>query len=447
MRLMQFIGVKVYGYLDFDVQFHAGVTFLIGVNGSGKTTILRLVEALLAPSFRDLITIPYGEISISFEDKKKLIKITAKKTKKQFELSSSEVEQPLAFQLIDEDQLAVMLSRERRGADIFDEYQVKYSNNETFKYISDINEPVILGLERTYKSINESSKEFYLDLYPEIRRPSSRSLRERGVVHGALAVGLMESQILVQDAYRHCRNIESKKFEIMREKIFTSAFKYYDASIIENIGSIMLNQKERKNILEKKAEIGSTLRKIGLATETNDGLETFFQKLAKLFASNESTKESKGYAIEWIINKAQIDRMLDLIRAIDGHRSSINDIYAPINKFIEIVNFFYNDTGKSIKIDAVGQLIFEKPNKQCTNIEALSSGERQLLIMFAHLIFNKYGNKSNVFIIDEPELSLHLKWQESFVKKAIKANANAQLILATHSPEIIADYEANSVTI
>ena len=42
-----------------------------------------------------------------------------------------------------------------------------------------------------------------------------------------------------------------------------------------------------------------------------------------------------------------------------------------------------------------------------------------------------------MFIVDEPELSLHLEWQLEFVDTLLELNPDIQLIFATHSPEII----------
>ena len=70
----------------------------------------------------------------------------------------------------------------------------------------------------------------------------------------------------------------------------------------------------------------------------------------------------------------------------------------------------------------------------------MSSGEKQLLTFFANLIFNVDRKSSGIFVVDEPELSLHLSWQKIFVDKAININNNIQLIFATHAPEIIGRY-------
>jgi predicted ATP-dependent endonuclease of OLD family len=62
-----------------------------------------------------------------------------------------------------------------------------------------------------------------------------------------------------------------------------------------------------------------------------------------------------------------------------------------------------------------------------------------LFLIITQLFFNPFAQEANVFIIDEPELSLHVQWQELFVSSVISANPNVQYIMATHSPSIILD--------
>jgi predicted ATP-binding protein involved in virulence len=81
------------------------------------------------------------------------------------------------------------------------------------------------------------------------------------------------------------------------------------------------------------------------------------------------------------------------------------------------------------------------PSGKTTDITALSSGERQIFVLITHLVFTPLMRAENVLLIDEPELSLHLKWQKGFVSAIRAANPGIQMILATHSPEIIFDLE------
>ena len=104
------------------------------------------------------------------------------------------------------------------------------------------------------------------------------------------------------------------------------------------------------------------------------------------------------------------------------------------------MNEFLKQTGKEIHVAPNGQITVSIDDAQKNRpITALSSGERQLLVMLAHLSLNSRLTGSGVFIVDEPELSLHFDWQEKFVDAIQAANPDVQIILATHSPAIILD--------
>ena len=64
----------------------------------------------------------------------------------------------------------------------------------------------------------------------------------------------------------------------------------------------------------------------------------------------------------------------------------------------------------------------------------LSSGEKQLLVLLIQTLLQE--NKPYVFLADEPELSLHIDWQRNIVGAIHEMNPNAQIIVATHSPEV-----------
>ena len=84
-------------------------------------------------------------------------------------------------------------------------------------------------------------------------------------------------------------------------------------------------------------------------------------------------------------------------------------------------------------------------NKRKLGLTELSSGEKQIIIIFASLIFGLQEDKAGIYIVDEPEASLHLTWQSQFVEAILKINSNVQLIFATHSPELIGSYRKNAV--
>ena len=68
----------------------------------------------------------------------------------------------------------------------------------------------------------------------------------------------------------------------------------------------------------------------------------------------------------------------------------------------------------------------------------MSSGERQLIYILLRVALSN-GNKSKAafILMDEPEISLHLDWQEHFIKQLTILNPDAQFIIVTHSPALI----------
>ena len=67
-------------------------------------------------------------------------------------------------------------------------------------------------------------------------------------------------------------------------------------------------------------------------------------------------------------------------------------------------------------------------------LSQLSSGEKQLFILLAEAVL--MNQHTVISITDEPELSLHIAWQRNLLSSIRKLNSNAQIIVATHSPEI-----------
>ena len=78
-------------------------------------------------------------------------------------------------------------------------------------------------------------------------------------------------------------------------------------------------------------------------------------------------------------------------------------------------------------------------NEGSIPLAKLSSGEKQLLILFIEALLQR--QQPYIFLADEPELSLHISWQRNIVSAIRSLNPNAQIVVATHSPEIAGKYK------
>lgn len=70
----------------------------------------------------------------------------------------------------------------------------------------------------------------------------------------------------------------------------------------------------------------------------------------------------------------------------------------------------------------------------------LSSGEQQMIVLAFEILFNT--NPGTLVIIDEPEISLHVLWQDSLLEdlQSMGRPSRLQFMMATHSPAILGDY-------
>lgn len=148
-------------------------------------------------------------------------------------------------------------------------------------------------------------------------------------------------------------------------------------------------------------------------------------------------------------------KMLNFPKEADNIQQRIDD-------FFQLVNSLFEETGKKIMIDpqnntlvfsikgtggelitADGYKIVTADNKilsvadEKIQLDQLSSGEKQILLILTTVFLQE--EKPNVLLMDEPEISLHIGWQDRLIGMIRKLNPNCQLILTTHSPNIFAN--------
>ena len=116
-------------------------------------------------------------------------------------------------------------------------------------------------------------------------------------------------------------------------------------------------------------------------------------------------------------------------------------VFAEINGIFEILEL---DVKLSeISKDENSMPIFTDSSGKKFGINELSSGEKQLFLRT--LVIKMLEPENSIIMIDEPELSLHPKWQQKIVDVYRKIGRNNQIILATHSPHILGSVEKENI--
>jgi len=423
VKIKQVIIKGLYGYLDFNVNLNSNMTFLIGINGSGKTSVLNAITWVLTPSLKKLVDNKFEKIIIKIEDQghDEVIKVykDLNKDKIIFDRSKKSIELPL----------------EVKDNDFRESYFE--TNKKALEFINDLPPtPMFLPLDR----IRFSKK------IPTIRRvrvSRSRTIRRR---YNTIDNSLKEILNLVEKFYRE-KNTELNKYnEELRKQLVLSTFRYHKNE--------MSNPWSMEEVKKKRKIIKRAMNSLGIfeTEQKNNYFDNFFDELEKVAIKLDSKNKAKDNEkipdemFEWLINSPQIQRIDDLIDLIKEYNKNKEELFSEINSFLKVINSFFGDTNKNIKFDQTGEIVVEFQNEP-RSVNMLSSGERQLLIIFAHLFFGVDKNNSLIYMIDEPELSLHLKWQNQFAKFLRKASPDSQFILATHSPEIVNGNNENVIEV
>ena len=101
--------------------------------------------------------------------------------------------------------------------------------------------------------------------------------------------------------------------------------------------------------------------------------------------------------------------------------------------FQDMMDKLFADTGKTI-IRTQNEIRFSQLGETLVPYQ-LSSGEKQILAILLTVLIQDH--QPYVLFMDEPEVSLHIDWQEQLIDLILQLNPNVQLILTTHSPAVI----------
>ena len=137
------------------------------------------------------------------------------------------------------------------------------------------------------------------------------------------------------------------------------------------------------------------------------------------------------------------NRIIELLSSgdPDGQLKAAEVSY-PKRRFQDLADELFADTGKKI-IRGKNEIMFEQDGDELLPY-ALSSGEKQMLVILLTVLVQ--DKRPCVLLMDEPEVSLHIEWQQRIISIIREMNPHAQIILTTHSPAVIMGGWMDAVT-
>lgn len=126
------------------------------------------------------------------------------------------------------------------------------------------------------------------------------------------------------------------------------------------------------------------------------------------------------------------------VRSLEERMQKLQLLSEVVGRLVRTLNDFLVDK----KVEFVIGHGFVVRNRAGKVLEPrqLSSGEQQLLMLCCRVVVAR--SRPSVFMIDEPEISLNIRWQRRLIQSLLDltAGSSVQFVLASHSIELIAPH-------
>ena len=137
------------------------------------------------------------------------------------------------------------------------------------------------------------------------------------------------------------------------------------------------------------------------------------------------------------------NRIIELLTSgVPEDQLKATEVSRPKTRFQDLIDDLFQETGKKI-IRKSNEIQFEQHGDILTPYQ-LSSGEKQMLVILLTVLVQ--DNQHCTLFMDEPEISLHVEWQQRLISLIRCLNPNVQIILTTHSPALIMNGWLDAVT-
>lgn len=389
------------------------VTVIYGDNGCGKTTFLKVLSAFLAQDDASLVTMGVESISCVIVDEGR--------------------------------ELDVYVALSAEGTYDWSEYDNSYLG---------LSRSLSLGVER---GISTQAMKVDPDVLADFFTHSKHAgyflndgppspLRRRRIIDLAEDLSLYLRRRTSATRFRNSR--------VRSEIDYDKPHLYLQSIKIENIEELLLRRYRIARFMATKKIQSALFDTLSVAIDTGQSENPIVSETSEDFSNRllenrariiEALDDGEANAFkERIINILNsIDRDEGLQKVLDHNllrqlfRNMIDEleverlVLSSINLLIDKFNSYLIEDKKLV---VNGEEVFIEIDGNKHSLNDLSSGERHILTFLALVLFE--GEGRNFLIIDEPEISLNIKWQRELMAIFSELLPGTQIIVASHSPAL-----------
>jgi predicted ATPase len=411
--------VEVHGFWDNKkacTKFNQDVTILIGRNGTGKTTFVNLIAAVLSVDIVQLSILQFESIKI------KLIDRNNKKRVRTINVSRRPYNDNIGLEIYD-------YKIGNKNYQLLTEPRITNKNNinRARHFLNQTREQHIALKKELSELVQLSQISVYRQSYDQILDADPRQ-----------RISAVDERLrqLFERFARYQLKLETRLNEISKkfQQDTVSSLLYNQGFDVFTID----NKKLREINLEKlKKDLYAAFKELGIQDKSQN-IEVHLKRIENAINSLHQNQSTNAFDVDDLLALPLIYRTNHIINSLNESEKEKKQMTRSRQNFFQILSDFM--PGKEFNYDRNGELSFALIDDKSKYFPwtSLSSGEKQLLIQFLEVLLQE--SRSVIFIADEPEISLHVTWQENLLSAIRDLNENAQLIIATHSPDIVADF-------
>ena len=426
VRILEFSVKRLHKFYDITVRFDNNVVILVGENGSGKTTICKMLYYILTRDWRQLDRYQFDLVRLSFIDKTShKHSITLRKDDVGSFSNFSQVTNRHRYmlrryesdfsELVAEDTDIDEMDDETKQALALYKQASSRVEHELLRY-KEIDNLIRRSFENgvlylpTYRRIEDDESELFQ--FEDKRYQSNRPLKHSSeMIH----FGMRDVEKAIKN-----RQVELSLYSSREQNALMSRF-LHQALRVNSLPSL------NKLRATTDDELSEALSRISSANFTE-------QERDLLFDAFHDATNMHSHIFDESQNSIIITFLLELLRFnknIKAKERAMIDFMQKCNHYLENKLVAYTPSDFSCKLN--GGSVYDA-NARETSWGDLSSGEKQIVSLFSKLILEMH---SGLFvIIDEPELSLSIEWQSKFLCDIVDCDSCNGLLAVTHSPFI-----------
>ena len=408
----------------------------VGENGSGKTTILRLLYFLLTGQWNSMAAYAFNSIHLDIDTNSYDI-TRADITKHLTRRERSPFLRRLPHEPVRHRILALREQSEPVALNELERLCLRYHLpfSEVVKAASETR-PLSKELTKTISEIQTSldTNFLYLPTYRRIEHEletvliglDERSLSERRDHSSRTWIGPHRSG---QHAYIELVEFGMKDVEAAIADTRTELDQFASAQLnnltFSYLDDIVEQQDESVDLQQITDVESSTINKILgriqepiLSASNKERLKSIINEVKRNPEPNVRSRVICHY----------FTKLMAFHRELEAKESRIATFCEACNRYMVDKEFKYSTSNFDFTIEHHGT---EGPDRNL-ELRDLSSGEKQIVSVFCHLYLTGEGNQ--LVLIDEPELSLSVTWQRTFLTDIRGGKFCSGLVATTHSP-------------